>query len=201
MKTVPKSIGSCYAHKHMGKNRATLYLLVGYPGSGKTTTSQVIHDRTGAVHIWADYERRAMFGEPTHSITESHKLYDHLNKSTEILLADNQSVIFDTNFNFRKDRDRLRQLAEKYDASNVLIWIKLSKPLARKRAMSSIHAADNNYRDPMTTTEFNRITNHLEAPGTDENPTILDGTLLSPDYISAQLKLPAHRQVKTPRKP
>ncbi len=180
----------------MDTSRSTLYLLVGYPGSGKTTTSQIIHELTGAVHIWADRERRTMFGEPTHGASESHILYGYLNRMTKLILNNGQSVIYDTNFNFRKDRDLLRQMADEHSANTVLIWIKLSKPLARKRAMTELHATDNSYPDTMTVEDFNRITSHLEAPTPDENPIILDGSLLTPEYVAAQLKLPSHRPVK-----
>ena len=177
--------------------RATLYLLIGYPGSGKTTTSQVIHDLTGAAHIWADYERRAMFGEPTHSAVESRKLYDHLNRSTQILLSEGQNVIFDTNFNFRKDRDLLRNLAADYKADTVLVWIKVGKSLARSRALSKQHASDNSYLDTMTAADFERITNNLETPKQDENPVILDGTMITRDYVAAALHLSAHHRAST----
>jgi predicted kinase len=176
--------------------RATLFLLVGFPGSGKTTTSTIIHDLTGAVHIWADYERRAMFGEPTHSAVESRKLYDHLNKSTELLLADGQSVIFDTNFNFRKDRDMLRTIAAKYNAETKLVWIKLNKSTARKRALSHEHAASNSYEDTMTAKDFERITSHLEPPAKDENPIVLDGTKITPVYVAQALQLTKQKSPK-----
>jgi predicted kinase len=171
--------------------RAKLYLLVGYPGSGKTTTSQIIHDRTGAVHIWADYERRAMFGEPTHSHHESRKLYDHLNRSADILLGESQSVIYDTNFNFRKDRDLLRELATKYNADTTIVWIKIDKDVARERALSRGHASDNSYLDAMTAHDFGKIIKNLEPPTEDENPIILDGTLITPAYVAHALDLPS----------
>jgi predicted kinase len=174
----------------MGKQRATLYLLIGYPGAGKTTTSQIIHDLSGAVHIWADYERRVMFREPTHSKGESQKLYNHLNRQTELLLADGQSVIFDTNFNFRKDRDHLREIAAKYGVPVQVVWIKIDKAAARKRALHIDHAIDNHYPDSMKAADFNRIVSKLEPPDADEDPIDLDGSRITPDYVADSLGLP-----------
>ncbi len=166
-------------------------MLVGYPGSGKTTTSQIIHELTGAVHIWADYERRAMFGAPTHKYEESRALYDHLNQTTDMLLSDSQSVIFDTNFNFRKDRDLLRSIATAYHAETVLIWIKVDKEITRSRALSNTHAVNNQYADTMTAKDFDRITKHLEEPEADEHPIVLNGTQITTRYVAKALGIAA----------
>ncbi len=183
--------------------KLTLYLLVGYPGSGKTTTSQAIHALTGATHIWADYERRAMFGVPTHSKPESKKLYDHLNKTTELLLAEGQSVIFDTNFNFRKDRDVLRGISDKYHADTKLIWIKVPKDVARKRATKLANQQFTRIFGNMPAHDFERLTGNLEQPAADEHPYILDGTKITEDYVRNELKLPHIHKPKsaTPVKP
>lgn len=170
--------------------RATLYLMVGYPGAGKTTVSQIIHELTGAVHIWADYERRAMFGDPTHSASESRELYKHLNNATELLLSDGKSVIFDTNFNFRKDRDKLRDIAAARDADVVLVWVKVGKDVARKRATTKSEAQATRLLGDIPESDFNRMTGNLQPPDDDEKPVILDGTRITPEYVAEQLDLP-----------
>lgn len=170
--------------------QATLYILVGYPGSGKTTTSQIIHDLTGAEHMWADKERRDMFGNPTHSATESHQLYEHLNGRAEQLLAAGKSAIFDTNFNFRKDRDKLRQIAAKHGAETKLLWVKVDKNIARERATTRAAEQSTRIFGDMSAEVFERLTGHLQEPAHDEKPIIIDGTNKSPAYIAAQIGLP-----------
>lgn len=164
----------------------TLYLLVGYPGSGKTTTSKFIHELTGAVHIWADRERRQMFGEPTHSPEESRALYDHLNIMTDQLLGQGKSVIFDTNFNFYKDRQHLRDIAAKHHAKTVVVWITTPKETAKQRAVHE-RTLRNFYEYILPEADFERLSNHLEAPRDDEMPIKIDGTTVTIDTVKQTL--------------
>lgn len=159
----------------MGK--PTLYLLIGYPGAGKTTVAKIIHDATGAVHLWSDIERHKMFGRPTHSEAESLQLYDELNRRTESLLAEGRSVVFDTNFNFREDRRKLRAIAERQDAVTVLVWITVPERVARERAVNSAFKR-NGYHTRMAAEEFDRIIAKLEPPAKDEKIIKIDGTKL-----------------------
>lgn len=169
--------------------RATLYLLVGYPGAGKTTTSRLIHELTGAVHIWVDHERKKQFGKPTHHPHESQELYRRLNALTEQLLQQGHSVIFDTSFNYAKDRKYMRTLAEKYGADIVIIWLRTPKELAKARALSIDHARDNQYPAVMSPDQFSHISGHLEPPEEHEQPIMLDGTKITKEYIIEQLGL------------
>jgi predicted kinase len=84
--------------------KPTLFLFLGYPGAGKTTAAQFIQQKTGAELLWADFERRQMFGQPTYSEAENDELYGYLDKQAAHILNQGKSVIFDTNFNFLIDR-------------------------------------------------------------------------------------------------
>lgn len=167
----------------------TLYLFVGYPGAGKTTVARYIAARTGAVHIWSDNERQKMFTHPTHSAAESRKLYTYLNKKTDELLAAGKSVIFDTNFNFKRDRQLMRELATKHGAQTVLIWMTTPIDIARKRAIESSHGQDTRIWGNMPAGEFDRISSHLQPPTPDEHPMTFDGSDLEIDTVKHKLGL------------
>ena len=160
-----------------------LYLMLGYPGSGKTTTSKLIHELTGAVHLWADKIRNERFPHPTHSHAENLELYEYLNELTGELLATGQSVIFDTAFNFYKDREHLRSIAAAHHAEVVLIWVQTPKDIARTRATHEDHAARNTYPHKMPEERFERISTDFESPVKDEKYVALDGTKITPDYV------------------
>ena len=163
----------------------TLYLFVGYPGAGKTTVAQIIEQATGATHLWADNVRWEMFKQPSHTAKESRKLYEHLNKQTTELLCAGKSVIFDTNFNFRADRDYLRRIAKDNGANTVLLWIATPLEIAHERAVHS-DTTRNGYTVNMTHDMFENITSKLEEPTKDENFIKIDGTKLDVEALKRQ---------------
>jgi predicted kinase len=173
-------------------NDQTLYLMVGYPGSGKTTVSKIIHELTGAVHLWADHERQQMFKTPEHSHQENIKLYDELNERTDELLRQGKSVIFDTNFNFYRDRERLRRIAARNGAHAVVIWITTSKPVARERATQKSEGQDTRIWGNMPVADFDRIARNLQPPKDDEHTIELDGTNITAAYVQQKLQQDSH---------
>lgn len=170
------------------KNKPTLYLMLGYPGAGKTTAARVISKLSHATHLWADYERRELFGDPTYSETENKQLYDRMNQEASALLVAGESVVFDTGFNKRADRDHLRRLAADAGASVVLVWVTTDPETARERATKDAHLQTTRALGDMTDNEFERLRNKLEPPAKDENHIELDGTSISDEYVAVQLE-------------
>ena len=154
-----------------------LYVLIGYPGAGKTTVAKIIADATGAVHVWADAERHKIFSKPTHSQAESLELYDRLNRRAGELLAAGKSVVYDTNFNFFADRQKMRDIATRNGAETVLLWITLPKQIAKQRAVNSGRSR-NGYEVSMTDEQFESIVAKLEPPSENEKYIKIDGLKL-----------------------
>jgi predicted kinase len=167
----------------------TLYMMLGYPGSGKTTTAKIIHELTGATHLWADKIRREMFERPTYSHPENLKLYEHLNQEAAELLAAGNSVIFDTNFNFLRDRKHMREIAAAHKADAKLIWVKTDKEIARERAIDGAHLQTTRILGNMPDETFNRMSRNLQVPNGNEPYTEIDGTKVTPEYVKNQLGL------------
>jgi len=163
-------------------SKPILYLMVGYPGSGKTTISKLIAKRTGAVHLWADAERHKMFGTPTHSNEESVQLYEYLNHRAAELLANGESVVFDTNFNFASDRGKLRDIADQRDAITKVIWLTTPVEIAHEQAVHP-PTMRNGYMFGMTEEEFGSIVSKLEPPTKNENVIKIDRSKLDADSL------------------
>jgi predicted kinase len=172
--------------------KPTLYLMFGYPGAGKTTVANVLHDLTGATHLWADQTRLELFGEPdmdqyTHE--QNTQLYDYLNDTTLDLLRRGQSVIYDTNFRYRKDRDYMRSLTASLDITVVTIWVQTPLELAHDRATTDAHLQASRVHGNMSDDTFKRLSDHLDEPGEDEHVVCINGTKVTPDYLRAKLTL------------
>lgn len=166
----------------------TLFIMVGYPGSGKTTTSHFIQAQTGATHLWADHERKQRLPHPTYSHEENVKLYTELNQVAEQLLAEGKSVIYDTNFNFYKDRELMRSIAKKYNARAVVVWVHAPIELARERATQNAHKQHTRVLGDMPLDHFERIARSLEEPRADEPKIEFDGTGITPEIVAEKLQ-------------
>ena len=163
--------------------------MLGYPGSGKTTVAKMIHELTGATHLWADYARKQLFSNPTHPRDETRKLYAHLQQQVAELLAANKSVVFDANFNFYRDRMRYRRLAHRYGAAYRLIWVKTPKQTAKERATSLLASSppgsnhDTRVFGDMPVSEFEKKYRNLQPPRENEPYIEIDGTNVSPTLL------------------
>lgn len=160
--------------------------MMGYPGAGKTTTADAIHQLTGAVHLASDKVRLQINPKPSFNHAEHVELYKTLDKMTEQLLGEGKDVIYDANLNRYQHRLEKYDICNRLNAQPILVWVQTEKTLAKQRAVDEERA----HLVPQNETAsdmFDRIAAVIEPPRTDEQPILVDGTKVSPDYINSLL--------------
>ena len=171
----------------MMAQKPTLYLMLGYPGAGKTTAAKLIAKQRHALHIWADDHRRTHYPEPHYNEEENQKLYLKLNSQAEMALKSGQSVVYDTAFNHYADRKKLRSIAKEAGADTTLIWVQTPLDISKHRALNADLHTETRILGSMTGQNFGRLSDKLEEPRESENTITLDGTKLSESYIEQKL--------------
>jgi predicted kinase len=168
----------------MGKH--TLYLMLGYPGAGKTTIAKHIHELTGAVHLSSDELRLELFPQPTYSQEEHAAVYKALDQKTEALLAQGKSVIYDANLNRYQHRAEKYDICKKTGAKAVVIWVQVPKQFARERAVLRGHR-HLVPQDETFESMFDRIAHTIEEPKTDEHVVTIEGVDVTANKVAATL--------------
>ena len=169
-------------------SKPKLYLMLGYPGAGKTTAAGIISKLTGAVHLASDQVRLELFPQPSFSETEHQKLYQVLNERTKEFLSQGRSVVYDANLNRYQHRQEKYEIAKQSGAQPILVWLQVDKKLAKQRATHELRnhlvPAEENPAEM-----FERIVSIFEPPDKNETAMILNGTSLSDDYVKEKLDL------------
>ena len=111
------------------EHRPLLVLMHGVSGSGKTTVSQALLERLGAVRVRSDVERKRLhgIGDPgarsgaglnagLYSAAASARTYGRLEELARPILRAGYPVIVDAAFLRRDQRDRFRRLAQELGA-------------------------------------------------------------------------------------
>ena len=164
-----------------------LYMLLGYPGAGKTTTAKIIEELTGAHRLTSDDERLKMFPKPNFTETEHSQLYQKLDEETEKLLSSGQSVIYDANLNRYTHREEKYKICQRTNARAVLIWLNTDRHTSETRATDKsrlkLWPVNETAKDM-----FNRIADLIEPPKDSEDPIVLEGSNLRPEIVRSALE-------------
>lgn len=168
--------------------KPTLYLMLGYPGAGKTTTAEVVSKLTGAIHLSSDQFRLTMFPRPRFTPEEHSAVYGALDYLTELLLSKDVSVIYDANLNRYQHRHEKYLICHKVGALPELLWVQTDHAIAKRRA---VHQSRDHLVPAYEAPEvmFERIASILEPPHPEEPAVNIDGTRVDETYIQSQLKI------------
>jgi predicted kinase len=168
----------------------TLYLMLGYPGAGKTTTAEIIAHLTNAIHLASDQIRLNMYPRPDFTPEEHQALYRAIDTKTEQLLTGGHDVIYDANLNQYIHRQQKYDICHRTNARPVLIWIQTSKDVAKYRATEQPQREARRPFGNLDISTFERLVHQVQPPRPEEQAfTItLDGTKITKDYVAEALR-------------
>ena len=155
--------------------KPTLHLIIGLPGSGKTTLSKILQKETDAVRISSDDYRLLLFPKPKFTQREHDNLYAMIDHNVEHLLQAGHDVVYDANLNRRVHRDEKYALAKKYNATVKLWWVQTTKELSKQRRIEESTHHVFVPKDETPGQMHDRISNLFEEPGSDEPYVIING--------------------------
>ena len=145
-----------------------LLIACGYPFSGKSTLAMRIADMIDCEIVSVDdLHTRHGVNIETDSVRDRDWLlaYKSAYQDTEHHLAEGRSVIFDSIGYMRKDRDRLRRLADRHESESLMIWLDVPVSVARQR-LERNRSLRNRPNVPIG--NFERIVSEFEPPSPDE---------------------------------
>lgn len=165
-------------------NQRVIFLVIGYPGAGKSYFSRQFAEVIDAIHLSDDRIRFELFNEPTYDKNEDavvERIRDYL---LEELLKSNKSIIIDANLN-KANRKRLRESLRSTKSPFVTVWVQtdLETSFARASARDR-RQTDDKYTTSMSFETFDKIQKQFKRPERDEVVVISGKHLFKTQLLS-----------------
>jgi len=159
----------------MSKNY--LFLMLGFPGSGKSYVAEWLAPHMKAVHLRGDEMRLRMFNEnhpELHTWRYQMQVIGAMQYAVGQVLEAGYSVIYDSNHNSVKGRKPMEDVARKSGATPVIVWVKTPLEEAKERVKK--RTAKGGIYQTFGLDFVDRMANNLQPPTAREHTIELDGT-------------------------
>jgi predicted kinase len=157
-----------------------LFLMLGFPGSGKSYVADWLAPHLKAVHLRGDEMRLRMFNEnhpELHTWKYQQQVIGAMQYAVGQVLEAGYSVIYDSNHNSVKGRLPMEEVAKKGGAIPVIVWVKAPLDVAKERVLARAAKAPKGGIHEIFGIDFvDRMANNLQAPTENEFAIELDGT-------------------------
>lgn len=165
-------------------DNATLYILSGLPGSGKSEVAKIIEEHLNCLRLNTDIIRKKFISDPTYSPEEKARVYAIMLEQAKLALLSNMSVILDGTFSIEERRRQAYELAPE-NAATVLILVFCSdEEEAERRMLERTARGDNPSDADYSVREVFR--SNFEYPGPNE-PCIEIDTVGSKQDLQARV--------------
>ena len=114
-------------------SRATLVLLSGLPGDGKSYLARRLAEACGAEIVESDAVRLRLTGEPRFTPAEHRRVFDVCHALVERLLGEGRVVIMDATNLVEVHRRAVYAIAERAGARLIIVRVEAPEPTARRR--------------------------------------------------------------------
>lgn len=169
----------CYTMINMNKNvltKPTIFLLYGFPGSGKTHFSRQFCSSVQAAHLQDDRVRTELFETPRYDKKEN-SIVTHLTQyMAEEFLSAGVSVVLDVSVARARDRHFIRELARRNKSQTILIWFQMDTDSAFARiSKRDRRKADDRYSPVITRPQFDELVSKMQNPSATEDYIVVSG--------------------------
>lgn len=161
----------------MNTTKPELYTTMGLPSSGKTYFSQRVAGELGVFFLNTDLLRLAMFDTPEFSAAENDVVYRAMNHVAERHVAQGLGVVCNGNYNQVARRAGLREIAERYGATCLTIWVDAPEEVLKRRIQTRDHEIEPEKMVHQPLELLERMQRTFEAPTADELVIHIDGTI------------------------
>lgn len=120
-----------------------LILVIGLPGSGKSTVARLLARKLDATVLNSDLIRRELFPESrTYSSQETQAVIKETEKRTQELLQRGATVILDALFTKQRPRDEYKKLAARMGVPFALVCVSAPEALIKERMDARAQVGD-----------------------------------------------------------
>jgi len=156
--------------------RPVLIMLYGLPGSGKSAFARQLTDVVNIAHVSAERIRFELFEEPRFDKAEYDVINSIMNFMTDQFLQAGVSVVYDTQVSRIADRKVLREIAHRYKAEPLMVWLQIDVDTAFARSNKRDHRkADDKYAVDLDADIFERMARALQNPTPTEEYAVISG--------------------------
>lgn len=139
--------------------------MYGFPGSGKSYLARNLTQSIQMANVSADRIRNELFERPRFDAQENAIITHLMNYMTEEFLNSGVSVIYDTNALRLAQRRNLRDLARRFKAEQLFVWIQIDSATAYARTQNrDRRTSDDKYAAPQNETSFDKQTAGMQNP-------------------------------------
>lgn len=164
-----------------------LILMVGLPGTGKSTLARRLSALLPAPIVESDRVRRVLFKWPRHTLNESRRVHQVCRVLIEQLLRQGSSVIFDATNLIEAHRTLIYEIADRLRIPLVILFVTAPPEVVRERLEGRGRQRDPEDASEATWSVYERMRRHMEPIGRPylEVDTSRDLDALLPQLVQA----------------